>query len=81
MSQQQMLGLFNPESSSAVGNAIINPLRAHTPQMIIRKELFLSIYNYSDTLNSLNYGNNFHIKFTCLIIYSKSLFQLNYVVC
>lgn len=23
------VGLFNPESSSAVGNAIINPLRAH----------------------------------------------------
>lgn len=82
MSQEQMFHLFNPESGSAVGNAIINPLRAH-PSDDNQKGtfFFLNNHNYSDTLNSPNYGNGIQIKLTCLIIYSKCLFQLNYVVC
>lgn len=63
MSQQQMFGLFNPESGSAVGNAIINPLRAHPSDDNQEGTFFLSNHNYSDTLNSPNYGNESHIKF------------------
>ena len=81
MSQGQMFRLFNPESGSAVGNAVINPLRAHPSDDNQKGTFFLNNHNYGDTLNSPNYGNGIQIKFTCLIIYSKGLFQLNYVVC